>query len=124
MKKFYIIPVFFLLFSSCCNKGAQEGITLSYKTHRQFFKELGFKGIIYKSEYCKQCELNKYKLVIDLSLIEPTITIKNQVFQPYYYFNKNRIILSVPRKIYEGVAKGMEITKNKNSDFIIKNIVF
>ncbi len=119
MKSFYIISIILFLLSSCTCKSVQQGLTNSYKLHRQFFKEVAFKGTIDESEFCGKCAVNKYRLIIKLNLVEPGIDIGNQSFQPYYRVNNNHLIISVTQKTFEDVKEGMEIKKKRNSDFLI-----
>ena len=89
-----------------------------FASHKEFFRTFEYNGVITGKEYCNKCEINKYKLVIDLKIQKPKIIeLGNSSYPPYYFFNdKNQLVVSVTQQIYNAAEKGYLIAKEMNSD--------
>lgn len=110
-----------LLICSCnFGKGVKEETRTNIKVHKMFIKSLSFSGAIVEKIFCEKCELNKFQIVINLKGVSTeNISIGNYSFQPYYYFNRNSLNISVVKELYEFAQRGLTIEKNANSYNII-----
>lgn len=110
------IGLIVVMFSSCdCNKYAQGVKNDSQRTfdrNKDYFYLLSFEGRIIKKNYCKECELNKYTLTLELNRLSKKPTFGSAQFPPYYNFESDTILnISVSKKLFE---------EGKEEDIVIK----
>jgi hypothetical protein len=119
IKTFFLISI---LFCSCdFSKGVKEDVQKNMISHKAFIQSLSFSGQIVEKKFCEKCNVTKYQIIINFKEINPkNITIGNQNFQPYYFFDvNNRLNISVVKDLYESAEKGLAIEKQSNSDHLI-----
>jgi hypothetical protein len=114
-----------LLFCACDDLNYAKAIKKDeerlFESHKKFFKSLAINGVISEKKYCEKCQLNKYQIIIELKEKKPeVIELGNLSYQPYYFFNnKNQLILSVTKNIYDSTKNGLFTEKKANSDSLI-----
>jgi hypothetical protein len=104
-----------------CNSGVNNGNQKKFSLHKEFMKKLSFSGYINDRRYCDKCGPDKFQVVIDLYETFPKeIDTSLKEFKPYYIFNeKNQLVLSVTKEIYESALKGLVTKKLLNSDYLV-----
>ena len=110
-----------MFFCSChFANGVQEETQRSIIAHKIFIHTLSFRGKIIGREHCDNCKLNKYKIIISLKEIIPkNITIDNQSFQPFYFFETNdSLTISVAKNLYEIAQEGLSVEKDADTDYL------
>ena len=120
-----ILKTLFLISTLFCScnfaKGVKEDAQKNMISHKTFIQTLSFKGQIVEKKFCEKCNVTKYQIIFSFKEIDPkNITIGNQSFQPYYFFDvNNRLNISVVKDLYESAEKGLAIEKQSNSDYLI-----
>jgi cytochrome c len=124
-KKVGILFLIGVAFYSCndieYSRAAQKDGQRLFASHREFFKSLEFTGVVAEKKYCNECHINKYEIVIGIKGKKPEIIeLGSLSYQPFYSFDdKNHLIISVTKQIYNSVDKDSLIEKKMNSDSLI-----
>lgn len=115
-----------ILSYSCCEKsnyikGIQKDSQQIFDRKKEFFTSFTFSGVIDKKKYCENCNMNKYQIIITLDTIESdSVELKNQYYQPYYFFDKpNQLNLSVTKILYESISEMDIVKKEGHSDYLV-----
>ena len=111
-----------MVFLACNNygKGVRKDTEKNIIEHKKFMRSLSFKGVISERKFCEACEISKYQLKINMTVITPeTINLGNQGFQPYYTFDSaKQLTLSVTKNLFEFATTKAEVEKIADSDSI------
>lgn len=119
MKAIILFNLILVSFFSCNSKqGIRKETQKQILSHKQFIKQISFKGKIIDKIYCNECNFNKYQIKIETKERRPdNIELGNLSFQPYYVIpSRNEITLSISKAIYESVEIGLEVIKNPNAN--------
>jgi len=119
MKAIFFFNLILVSFFSCNSEQAiRKETQKQILSHKQFIKEIYFKGKINDKIYCNECNFNKYRIKIKTEEMKPDkIELGNLSFQPYYVItSKNEITLSISKEIFESVEIGLEVVKNPSSN--------
>jgi hypothetical protein len=124
MRYIYIIAIASSMIYGTCNysKAVEKETMKKIVAHKEFLRGLSFDGVVRKKIHCDSCQVNKYRLVVNITDYSPKdVLLSNQFFEPYYSIDTltKSFNLTVSKTIFEISESGMEVGKASASDSLI-----
>lgn len=114
------IVISFLGCNSCKYANAvKKDAKINYIEKKNYIYTLSFKGNVKSKEECEICDINKYRIIVNIKYLSRKVDFSDKMYLPYYSFISDSVmLLSVNYFLYKQLSIGETVNKLDNSRYL------